>query len=947
MKRTLLLWLLPAISSPGVAQKKSQDTLPTEPKLLDEVVVTAYNTATRRQYTGAVSTVPGAKVSQMPVASFDQALQGRVAGLYVAAGTGQPGAAARVLIRGQATYSGITSPLYVVDGMVVESGVFMSMNPFDFESVSVLKDANATALYGSRGANGVILVQTKRGKAGGATFSFHTQHGFSQPTRSKLDVMSTAERLTFEEEVGLETGRTIGPGWTFSPRNPANAALSPSQKTRNAAILDSLGNIHTNWRDIFLRNNAPCHEYELSASGGTETVRFYSSANYLKQDGIALRSGLERYSFRNNMDVKYDRFTAAINTAIGYTNSSLIENENTSTATNTMAAMYFALPYEQPYINGQLVHTGNKDPYGGTYDTRIGSDALERVQNTSYKVNQLKGTLNTALRYNLTDHLYATTNLGFDYRENLETRTIKPGTYSGSQPAVPGRQGMRKEEMIRYFQFTATTGITYTKTIHDLHNFSIGGFYEFNRMKTFSHNFSGYGITPGLEGSAAGITQGSAFNGFIPQVGGGNTGMAMASWVGVARYAYDDKYTLNITFRRDGSSTVPARNRWHNFYAVGAGYDIKKEYFLQQQRWLDVLRIRSSYGTAASPFSKNFAYAAGYGATRYDGLPAIAPVEVGNADYDWEYTKMFNAGLDAALLNQRLRLTVDWYNRRTENVFVDEQLSATSGFGTRRINAGVIRNRGVEVDMSADLVRNNNVTWTAGFNFAYNNNRVMSLGKANEFSQGAYILRVGLPVNTHYITKWAGVDPQTGRSRYYNRKGGIVTTYDPATQSVAEFGTADPPYVGGFSSRLSWKGFSAEVFFSFAQGHNRYNSEEYYILNSNQNAAFNQSRKWLNRWRKPSDVTQQPSFSDTRNFTSRDVQDASYVRLRNAQIAYTLPAALLKHTGILKQATIYVQGQNLLTLTNWSGTDPEDNNGTAFFEYPAARTFTAGARIQF
>ncbi|WP_343305028.1 SusC/RagA family TonB-linked outer membrane protein [Chitinophaga niabensis] len=946
MKQALLLWLAIAISIPGVSQqyKGKTDTLK---KILEEVVITGYNTATRKEYIGAVSTIQGGKLNKIPMASFDQMLQGRAPGLYVASGSGQPGAAAKVVIRGQATISGSVSPLYVVDGIAVESGVFMTMNPGDFESVSVLKDANATALYGSRGANGVILITTKRGKAGELTFTFNTQHGVSQPTRSRFNVMNTEERLQFEEEVGLETGKITGAGWIFSDKNPANAALPQAQKQRYARILDSLGSIHTNWRDVFLRNNAPFHEYELSASGGTEGIRFYSAANYYKQEGIALRSGIERYSFRTNLDVTSKRFTAAINTAVGYTNNKLIESEGSPGTTNTMAAVYYALPYEQPYVNGQLVHTGNKARFGGTYDTREGSDALERLQSSTYNVNQLKGTLTTALKYNFTDYLYASSNLGFDYRENVEVRTIKPGTYSGGQSSIPGRQGMHAEGMARYFQFTAVSGLTYSRTLKDIHQLTLAGFYEFNRMKYSSMQLTGYGITPGLAGTISGITPGSALNGFIPKAEGGRTGSALASWIALARYLYKDKYTLNVTFRRDGSSTVPESNRWHNFYAVGAGYDLKKEAFLAAAKWINTLRFRSSYGTSASPFSSNFAYAAGYGGSRYDGSPAIIPSAVGNDDYDWEYMKVFNVGVDLAILDNRLRLIADWYNKRTEGIFLDQQISQTSGFSSRKINAGAIRNRGIEIDLSGDIIRNANLTWSAGFNVAYNKNKVVSLGGVNEFTQGASIIRVGLPVNTHYIVKWGGVDPQTGKAQYYNRDGSLTTNYNVVSQSVATFGTIDPLYTGGITSRLNWKNFSAEVFFSFAQDLYRYNSEEYYLLNSNQFASSNQSRKWLDRWRKPGDITDQPSFAEPRNFTSRDIQDASYVRLRNAQLAYRIPAEIVKRTQLLRSAMIYVQGQNLLTFTSWTGFDPEDNNSTAFFEYPAARTITAGLSIQF
>lgn len=946
MKHALILWLSASISIPAIAQQAAPaDTAGKTARLLDEVVITGYNTATRKQYTGAATIISGNQLNRMPMASFDQSLQGLAPGLLVTSSTGQPGAPAKVLIRGQANIGGVTAPLYVVDGIAVESGVFMSMNPADFASVSVLRDANATALYGARGANGVILITTKRGKTGPVRLSFNTRHGVSMPTRGRFDMMNTTERLQFEEEVGLETGgRTLGPGWRFSPENPANANLAPEVKERHAAILDSLRGINTNWRDKFLRSSAPFHEYELNASGGTENVRFYSSGNYLKQAGIALRSGLERYSFRTNLDFNAKNFSAAINTAIGYSNNDYIESENLTNVGNPVAAAFYGLPYEEPYVNGQLMHSGNKNKLGGAYDTREGSDALERMENTSYRVNQLKGLVNTAMRYNFTSSLYASANFGMDYRENVDTRTVKPGSYSAA--TTPGGQGLHREEMTRYYQFTATTGLNYSRHFNALHHFTAGAFYEFNRMKTSSMRVTGYGITPGLSGTLSGITQGTALNGFIPQIGGGKSGLAMASWIGLARYSYADKYMLNVTYRRDGSSTVPEQNRWKSFYSVGAGYDMSRESFMQPLSWLNTLRLRATYGTAASPFPGNFAYTAGYGAARYDGSPAIVPVSPGNDTYDWEYTKILNTGIDLAMFDNRLRLVADWYNRLTEGVFVEEQLSQTSGFSSRLNNAGTIRNRGIEIDLSGDIVRNSEFTLYAGLTLTYNKNKIISLGKTTEFTQGTNLFRTGLPVNTHYVMKWAGVDPETGKPQYYNRDGSITNVNNPA-QSVAEFGTSDPSYFGGFTTGARWKGFSLDVLFTYMQDLYRYSSEEFYTLNSNGNAASNQSRKWLTRWRKPGDITNQPKFSEPFGFSSREIQSASFVRLRNIQLAYTFPAKLLKGTRILQGATVYLQGQNLLTFTGWNGLDPEDTNNTALFEYPAARTITAGASIQF
>ncbi|ASZ12759.1 TonB-dependent receptor [Chitinophaga sp. MD30] len=914
-------------------------------KLLDEIVVSSYDATTRRKYTGAVSTVSAGKLKDIPAATFDQALQGRVAGLYSTAGSGQPGSANRVVIRGQGTISGSSTPLYIVDGIPIEGSQFASLNTADFESITVLKDANATALYGSRGSNGVIVITTKKGKEGRVVFGLRTQHGISTQTRPRFDMMNAAERLKFEEEIGQETGATYGPGWSLSPLNPRNANLSEADKAKNKGVLDSLRNLNTDWRKIFFRDNARFQEHELTASGGNERTQFYTALNYYKQDGIALRSGLERYSFRTNVDFKGDKFSASVSSAIAYTNLSFIEQENTTSILNPFAAVYYALPYEYPYINGVLVNSSNSAAYN-VYDQREGSDALERVLNTTSKSGELKGVISARLKYDLHPHLYARTTVGIDYRQRTGSRYINPNSYTGSQ--ATGRQGSYGESFSRYMQFTSTSGLTYHNSINK-HDFEVSALYEFNRAKYNDNSFTGYGLNPLFPETPVGITPGNNTNGFIPVISGRKTGNALASVIAIGKYSYDDKYTLNLTWRRDGSSTVPEKNRWHSFWSVGAGWDLKKEQFLANVNALSTIRLRGSYGLSATPFpsDRDFGYVASYAPTRYDGTPGVTPSDIGNPDYDWEYSNMLNFGIDLAAFKDRLRVTVEWYNKRTSNLFVDQQLSRTSGFTSRRINAGVMRNRGIEVDIAGDVISNKNVTWTIGANFAYNKNEILELGEVNEFVQGTSIIRVGLPIGTHYVVKYAGVNPETGKAEYYSADGKTKSTaYNTATMSVAEFGTYNPPFLGGFNTSVSWKGLTLDAVFSFASGYKRFNNEDFF----NQNPSFatsNQSTQWFNRWKNKGDQTDIPAFGDPRRFSSKDIQDASYIRFRNLRIGYSLPKKWLAATKLLSDVQIYASGQNLFTITNWNGFDPEDNNNISTFEYPAARTYTAGVRVNF
>ncbi|MGX5818695.1 SusC/RagA family TonB-linked outer membrane protein [Chitinophaga lutea] len=915
-------------------------SLAADEKLLNEYVVNGYSSTIRGKYAGAVSNVSGEKIKDVPAPTFDQMLQGRVAGLYSTSGSGQPGTPNRVVIRGSGSISGNTAPLYIVDGVAVEGGAFAAMNAADFESVTVLKDANATALYGSRGGNGVIVITTRRGKEGRLTLGAKTQLGWSNRTRPKFVMMNADQRLQFEEE------EEFGAGWRFSPKNTASTVPAPER----ARILDSLRRVNTNWSDIFLRDNAQFQEHEVNLTGGNDRARFYTSLNYFNQEGIALRSGLERYSVRSNVDFKGDRLTGSVNMAVGYAALSGIESENTSAVVNTFAAAYYGLPYEAPYINGVLVHSGNKSQFGGVYDLREGSDALERTLNTVNKANQLKGALSMNLRYDLLKSLYARATLGIDYRQYDSTRYVNPNSYTGTQQA--GGQGLYREAFDKFYQFSANYGLTYHNQTGK-HDYEASALYEFIRAKSSAFTGLGYGINGSFPETPAGITPGNNTNGFIPILGGGKYGTALASFIFTARYSYDEKYSINIAARRDGSSTVPKKNRWQNFWSVGAGWNILKENFMSGATdKLDALRLRISYGLSASPFtfSSNgaFGYMATYAPTRYAGQGGLVPAAIGNPEYDWEYSKQLNAGFDAGAFDGRVRLSFDWYNKITDNLFVNEQLSRTTGFTIRQINAGRVRNRGIDVELNGDLVRTRDFTVFAGANFNYNKNKVLSLGEVNEFASGTAIIRVGLPLGSHYVVKYAGVDPQTGRSQYYDRAGKIVpnSQFNASAQSVAEFGTFNPPFTGGFNAGVRYKGLTVEALFSFASGFKRFNNEEHF----NRNPSFatsNQSTDWLRRWRKPGDITDIASTDDPRRFSSWDIQDASYLRFRNLLVSYDLPRALLERTHVFSRAQLYFQGQNLLTATSWKGIDPEDNNNISLFEYPPARTFTFGLRVNF
>ncbi|QEC40381.1 TonB-dependent receptor [Pseudobacter ginsenosidimutans] len=910
---------------------------------LNEVVVTGYTSYSRNKSVSAATTIGGDKINDVPAATFEQALQGRVPGLNISSISGQPGTSARVLLRGVGSIAGNNDVLYVMDGVPIESGAFMALNPGDIESVTVLKDASAKAIYGSRGSNGVIVITTKRGKAGKLALEYRSQYGVSALTSTKFRMMNSAERKQFEEEIGLETGSEAGPFWTYSKLNPDYSGKSPAEQAAADRIVDSLLHMNTDWRDLFMRNGK-FMEQQISASGGNQNIRFYTSLNYFDQQGLVKVSDLKRYTLKNNLDFTYGKFSANLNLNIGYSKSNLIQNENGTGANNPLSAVYYALPYEYPYApDGKLVTTEDGDEYP-VFDLREGSDSYARMLNTTNKQDQLKTVMSMSLSYTIARGLVAKTRLGVDYRDITSEQWINPDSYAGRRVSN-GRLGSFGEGISRRTSLVSTSGFTYNNVFNDDHDIEVSALYEFLSNKYRRFNYTGFGLDSRLPHTPAGIGDPSTYT---PTLGGGRTENAMSSLIGLARYTFMNKYTLNASYRYDGSSTLPEHNRWHGFYSFGVSWEAKREDFLANVNAISNLRFRTSYGTTASPFPLDFAYLATYGLATYGGENGIVPTTMGNPNYDWEYAKELNIGFDLGLIQNRIRLTAEYYNRITSNLFLDQKIPAPSGFTELSVSSGKMRNRGVEIDLQADVVKNRDLVVTVGGNMGYNKNTVLELGGETEMEfQYTGILRPGLPYGAHYAPKWAGVNPANGDPQYYTRDGQITTNYDANTLSVAEFGTYIPVITGGFNAAVTWKDFYFNALFSFNAKVMRYNNEDYF----NENPSFttsNQSVRFLyDRWKKPGDNAILPRIDAPRNYTSRDIQDASYVRLRNVNIGYNLPKSLISKWKFITGVQINLQGQNLLTWTKWRGFDPENGNEYARFSYPSPRTYVVGLNVNF
>nr|WP_315028755.1 SusC/RagA family TonB-linked outer membrane protein [uncultured Chryseobacterium sp.] len=910
---------------------------------LEEVVLTGYTKQSKVKTTGAVSTVKKDVISKTPVASLDQALQGQVPGLHVASPSGQPGAIGRVTIRGIGSIQDDkTNPLYILDGIPISPETFSALNPLDFDDIVILKDAASTAQYGSRGANGVILLTSKKGRdneKGKLSFFYQNQFGISSVNNKKWDMMNSSQRLEFEEML-QDPGY---PGWQYSRKNPYKTVNGQQvAKTEDDYIygdqkLSELRSTNTNWKKLLLRN-AITNSHYLGMGGGNAKTNHYSSLSYYKQEGVLPNSGLERFNFTTGINHKSGRFSSSVNINLINSQSRMSESDFDVSETNPIASLYFALPYEKPYDA-----EGNLQP--GV--NRFGSNALSMYQDVSRKENALTGFLSSNLAYELTKELKITSTLGMNHQQMKNTHIIKPDTYFGKL-VDPGEQGLFERVNTQRTSYMANLGLNYKKKwgVHEVEAIALA---EFNKYRKTFDGFTGYGLIDGLYDTPGGITPGTPENNFIPKITGGATENTLLSQLGMLRYSYGNRFTLSASFRRDGSSRVPENNRYQHFYAFGGSWNLKEENFLKNWEVLSFARLRASYGLTgnAGGFASDFGYRMLYGPKQYNGLTAFVPGSPGNPNYNWEKNKITDIGVEFGLWNNRLTGGVDVYNRVTSDLFINRKLSLTSGFDSIADNLGEIRNRGVEVYFTGDVIKTKDFTWNLGLNFSYNQNRILSLGSETEIVTDDYsIHRVGSALGHFYMVRWAGVDSATGAPMYYDKEGNITKDYNP-DNAVMVKGSFDPPVKGGLTTSFTYKNFRVSALFTFIKGMYRLNTAELYRTSADPNyRIYNQSTSMLNMWQKPGDISDNPGAQYPRYMTDRELQSADYIKLRNISINYRL-----KEIGgldkFIKEVNIFAQGQNLFTWTKWKGQDPEDDNNWYQYEYPLPRTFTIGFNVTF
>lgn len=877
---------------------------------LTEVVVTGYTSQTRRQFTGSVSKVSGSEVALQPIASFEQLLQGQSPGLLVQSQSGQPGSAASVTIRGKGSVLGGTQPLYIVDGIQITAADFQGINPADIETYNVLKDAVSTSQYGSRGANGVIVITTRRGQNAKTRINYDFQYGVQALPENKLKLMNAAQHLDYELNYDRPDG--MNPfGWS-----PAD--------------VDSLSKLNPDWgKEIF--RNAQTQQHVLSATGGNDKTRFFLSGSVFRQDGLVKTTVLDRYTGRANIDHTAGNLRIGLSTSVGYSTLSGTE-ENDNVITTPLNAFRWVLPYSSPY---------NPDGSFNLDDPGFNPNPLPDLLLNINRKKQIKAIGSVSLDYRIAAvrGLSVRTLWGVDFTDDRNENYVDVNSYTNS--VVPGRAGSFNANSLRRTRVTGTTSLNYEKRIGE-HNFGGGLFLESVKRLTTTDGFTGYGLIGPLK-NAAGITAGTPTNNFIPRVEGGQTEEAIISYFFIGNYDYKGRYFANLTGRRDGSSRLAPGFKFVNYGGIGLGWLITAEEFMRAQRVFNNLKLKGSFGSSGnSNIGDSYEALEQFIPVSYNGVAGLRLENLKKPGLTWETRQTANVGVEFTMLNNRLTGSVEAYNSNTNGLYLNRQLSSTNGVGSILTNMGKLRNQGLEIALGYDVIKGRNLTWNINANWSGNKSTIVELDGNEENIQGISINRVGERLNSIYLVRYAGVNPNNGEAQYVTKDGKITETYDPNDAVIA--GQFDPKGFGGFGTTLTVKGFELSALFTYQYGHKIFNQARVDVENP-QYYYSGLSVAVLREWKQPGDVTDIPSaFSDIQSST-RFLESGNFLRFRNVMLSYSFPKTItdrLKLTGI----RVFVQGQNLVTWHNFQGFDPEVSSGTLTgAQYPALRAVTGGISI--
>lgn len=908
---------------------------------LDEVVVTGYGDFKKATYTGSASVLTTEKLEALPVVSVGQMIESNIPGISVVAGTSsQPGAKTTLRVRGIASMNASTEPLYVLDGVPIPSydlsnftsmseaggmGVIETLNPADIESITVLKDAASASLYGAKGANGVVLITTKKGKEGKLRVNMAAKYGITDFAYTYRPLMGGEERreLIHEGLVNFQLDKGVS---EQEAQQYADANIDQYAKR--------LPQGYSDWESALFKTGYQ-QDYNLSASAGNQNSSFIGSLGYTKQTGVSLNSEMERFTGRVDASNKYKKVEFGMNASFSWTkNVHLPEGKFYGSA---IYASKVNLTPSTPIYN-------EDGTYASGYRENNGYNPILEAEVNDYYARTVRAMGTAKIAYNVWDNLKVSSVFTVDYSLTKDFFFQSPDGRDGA--TYQGRGRMQMTDRIRY---TSQNNLTYSKTFGKHSVSAVTAFevmkYDYEDLYAAKKTY-GQDINTSLGNAADPIDADQKLQ-----------EDALMSYVASVNYSYDDKYYASFSFRRDGSSRLSPDTRWGNFWSLSASWRLSQERFMQPLKSvLSDLKLRASYGVNGNLPSSYYGYQSTYttGAF-YSGKPSPWESTLGNEELTWEKNYALNLGLDIGLFS-RVNVSLDWYTRTTKDLLMSKQLNSISGFSSLLTNVGQMRNTGVELEVRSNNIKTKDFSWTTAFNLSHNKNKILKLADLPWFVDGRYVRKEGYPFNTIYLREYAGVDPETGSALYYDNQQDENGNYtknkvtDPGQASPIPLKDITPTISGGFMNTFNYKFIDLSFNLSYSFGGYSYDNASYILQDDGYSVISNKSTEQRRRWQKPGDITDVPRFvygnKKGGNYnSSRAIHSTDHIRLKSLILGLNAPKAWLQKLGI-GNARIYFSGTNLLTWAAYDQYDPE-MSGVVGFYTPPLKTYAFGLELKF
>ena len=908
---------------------------------LDEVVVTGYGDFKKATYTGSAFVLTTEKLEALPVVSVGQMIESNIPGISVVAGTSsQPGAKTTLRVRGVASMNASTEPLYVLDGVPIPSydlsnftsmseaggmGFIETLNPADIESITVLKDAASASLYGAKGANGVVLITTKKGKEGKLRVNMAAKYGITDFAYTYRPLMGGEERreLIHEGLVNFQLDKGVS---EQEAQQYADANIDQYAKR--------LPQGYSDWESALFKTGYQ-QDYNLSASAGNQNSSFIGSLGYTKQTGVSLNSEMERFTGRVDASNKYKKVEFGMNASFSWTkNVHLPEGKFYGSA---IYASKVNLTPSTPIYN-------EDGTYASGYRENNGYNPILEAEVNDYYARTVRAMGTAKIAYNVWDNLKVSSVFTVDYSLTKDFFFQSPDGRDGA--TYQGRGRMQMTDRIRY---TSQNNLTYSKTFGKHSVSAVTAFevmkYDYEDLYAAKKTY-GQDINTSLGNAADPIDADQKLQ-----------EDALMSYVASVNYSYDDKYYASFSFRRDGSSRLSPDTRWGNFWSLSASWRLSQERFMQPLKSvLSDLKLRASYGVNGNLPSSYYGYQSTYttGAF-YSGKPSPWESTLGNEELTWEKNYALNLGLDIGLFS-RVNVSLDWYTRTTKDLLMSKQLNSISGFSSLLTNVGQMRNTGVELEVRSNNIKTKDFSWTTAFNLSHNKNKILKLADLPWFVDGRYVRKEGYPFNTIYLREYAGVGPETGSALYYDNQQDENGNYtknkvtDPGQASPIPLKDITPTISGGFMNTFNYKFIDLSFNLSYSFGGYSYDNASYILQDDGYSVISNKSTEQRRRWQKPGDITDVPRFvygnKKGGNYnSSRAIHSTDHIRLKSLILGLNAPKAWLQKLGI-GNARIYFSGTNLLTWAAYDQYDPE-MSGVVGFYTPPLKTYAFGLELKF